>query len=201
MDNKSLEIELKNSVTDGISKRQYQSSNKENTENGRDSTSTRPETNQEGGGANRMDSSKLPSYSGINKSDFYNENFILDVYILLVKNLNPFSLQRKTRDKLKHEMVYMLWREWIPSEFYRYICQDDNFKYLNGRDVNQSGVFEIVGKFIDQKKDNLRLLQVNLATYKDIYQYVYAHVFPEIYSTTEKRGIDLKSNFVEDVPR
>ena len=36
------------------------------------------------------------SYAGINKGDFYNENFILDVYILLVKNLNPFSLQRKT---------------------------------------------------------------------------------------------------------
>ena len=75
------------------------------------------------------------SYTGINKSDFYNENFILDVYILIVKNLNPFSLQRKTYDKLKHEMVYMLWRECIPSEFYIYICQDTNFKYLNGRDV------------------------------------------------------------------
>ena len=34
------------------------------------------------------------SYTGIiSKGDFYNENFILDVYILLVKNLNPFSLQ------------------------------------------------------------------------------------------------------------
>ena len=32
-------------------------------------------------------------YTSINKSDFYNEIFILDVYILLVKNLNPFSLQ------------------------------------------------------------------------------------------------------------
>ena len=39
-------------------------------------------------------------YTSINKSDFYNENFILDVYILLVKNLNPFSLQRKSSDKL-----------------------------------------------------------------------------------------------------
>ena len=135
------------------------------------------------------------SYTGINKGNFYNENFILDVFILLLKNLNPFSLQRKTPDKLKHEMVYMLWRECIPSEFYRYICQDENFKYLNGRDANQSGVLEIVGNFIDQKKDNLRLLQANLANYKDIYQYVYAHVFPERYSTTEKRGIDLKSNF------
>ena len=39
------------------------------------------------------------------------------------------------------------------------------------------------------------MLQANLANYKGIYQYVYAHVFSEIYSTTEKRGIDLKSNF------
>ena len=39
------------------------------------------------------------------------------------------------------------------------------------------------------------MLQSALANYKDIYQYVYLYVFPEIYSTTEKRGIDLKSNF------
>ena len=32
------------------------------------------------------------SYNSISKADFYNENFILDVFILLVKNLNPFSL-------------------------------------------------------------------------------------------------------------
>ena len=95
------------------------------------------------------------SYTGINKGDFYNEKFILDVFILLVKNLNPFYIQRKTPDKLKHVMVYMLWREYIPSEFYKYICQDENFKYLNGRDVNQSGVLEIVGNFINQKNDNL----------------------------------------------
>ena len=63
-------------------------------------------------------------YTGINKNDFYNENLILDNYVLLVKNLNPFSLSRKILDKLKHDMVYMLWRECIPSEFYRYICEE-----------------------------------------------------------------------------
>ena len=52
-------------------------------------------------------------------------------------------------------MVYMLWRECIPSEFYKYICEDENFKYLNGRDVSQPGVLEIVGSFIDQEKENL----------------------------------------------
>ena len=92
-------------------------------------------------------------------------------------------------------MIYMLWRECIPVEFYRYICKDDNFKYLNGRDVSQQGVLEIVGKFMDQSKDNLQSLQKSLAHYKDIYQYVYSHVCPEIYSTSEKRWIDLRSNF------
>ena len=89
----------------------------------------------------------------------------------------------------------MLWRECIPQEFYRYICQEENFKYLKGRDVNQPGVLEIVGRFIDQDKENLRLLQKCLANYKDIFQYVYSYTFPEIYTMSEKRGIDMKSNF------
>ena len=135
------------------------------------------------------------SYTGISKSYFYNENFILDVFVLIVKNLNPFSLSRKITDKTKHEMVYMLWRECVPSEFYRYICEEKNFLYLNSRDVGQPTMLEIVSGFIDQEKQNLRMLQEYLAQYKDIYQYVYSHVFLEVYTTSEKRGFDLKSNF------
>ena len=123
------------------------------------------------------------------------ENFILDVYVLLVKNLNPFFLSRKILDKTKHQMVYMLWRECIPSDFYRYIYEEKNFVYLNGRDVGEPGALEIVGNFIDQGKKNLRMLQEHLARYKDIFQYVCSPVFPEIYKTSEKRGFDLKSNF------
>ena len=119
----------------------------------------------------------------------------MDVFVLLVKNLNPFSLTRKITDKTKHEMVYLLWRECIPSEFYRYICEEKNFIYLNSRDVGQPGVLEIVEGFINQGKQNLRMLQEHLARFKDICQYVYSHVFPEIYTTSEKRGFDLKSNF------
>ena len=92
-------------------------------------------------------------------------------------------------------MIYMLWRECIPPAFYRFICQEDNFCYLNGRDISQPGVLEIVGKFVDQDKNNLHLLQQCLANYKDIFQYVSSCTYPEIYTTSEKRGIDMKSNF------
>ena len=131
------------------------------------------------------------SYSSTNKADFYNKNFILDVFILLVKNLNPFSLPCKISDKFKHEMIYVLWRECIPPAFYRFICQEDNFRYLNGRDVSQPGVLEIVGKFVDQDKNNLRLLQQYLANYKDIFQYV---DFPKYNNNTifQKKTVDNK---------
>ena len=47
-------------------------------------------------------SSSNISYVGINKEDFYNENFIFDVYLLVTKNLSPFLLDRKLNDQNKH---------------------------------------------------------------------------------------------------
>ena len=35
----------------------------------------------------------------------------------------------------------------------------------------------------------------NLSSYKNISQYVYSNVFPEIYCSTERRSFNLKSNF------
>ena len=67
--------------------------------------------------------------------------------------------------------------------------------YLNGKNVLQPKVLQIITEFIETNKKNYRLLQNNLAAYKNIFQYVYSNVDPEIYCSTEKRGFDLKSNF------
>ena len=90
----------------------------------------------------------------------------------------------------------MLWKECMPFKFYRYICQENFFfLYLNGKTVLQPKVLEIISEFIDADEGNYRLLQNSLSSYKNIFQYVYSNVFPEIYYSTEKRGFDLKSNF------
>ena len=49
--------------------------------------------------------------------------------------------------------------------------------------------------FLREDEDNYKDLRNNLPSYKNIFQYVYSNVFPEIYCSTEKRGFDLKSNF------
>ena len=76
-----------------------------------------------------------------------------------------------------------------------YICQEKNFLYLNGRDVCHPNSARNVGGLIDQGKQNLRMLQEYVAKFKDIYQFVYSHVYPEVYCVYEKRDVDLKSNF------
>ena len=135
------------------------------------------------------------AYVGNNKEDYYNKNFIFDVYLLLAKNLNPFSLDRKLADKTKHEMIYMLWKECMPAKFYRHKCKEKIFLYLNGKNVLQPKVLEIMDELIDEDESNYKQLQNNLCSYKNIFQYVYSNVFPEIYCATEKRGFDVKSNF------
>ena len=39
------------------------------------------------------------------------------------------------------------------------------------------------------------MLQEHLARYKDMFQYVYSHVFPKVYTTSKRHSFDLKSNF------
>ena len=39
------------------------------------------------------------------------------------------------------------------------------------------------------------ILRNNLSQFKNIFQYVYSNVYPEIYSSTKRRGFDLKSTF------
>ena len=84
--------------------------------------------------------SNIP-YIGISKEDYYNKNFILEVYLLLTKNLNRFSLDRKLADKTKHEMIYMLWRECMPVEFYKYICEEKKLYLFKWKECPPANCF------------------------------------------------------------
>ena len=48
---------------------------------------------------------------------------------------------------------------------------------------------------MQESEKNYKDLRNNLPSYKNIFQYVYSNVFPEIYFSTKRRGFDLKSNF------
>ena len=54
-------------------------------------------------------------------------------------------------------------------------------------------IAEIIWKFIAEDDKNYnKLRNNNLCQFNEIFQYVYAMVYPEIYHLTERRGFDLK---------
>ena len=135
------------------------------------------------------------SYDGINKKDFYNKNFVFGIYTLLTKNLNPFLLDRISNDQNKHEMIYMLWKECIPGDFYKYICTEENLLYLNRKNVQYPKVAEIISKFTQVNEKNCNKLRKSLCQLKNIFQYVYSNVYPKEYCSTERRGFDFRTTF------
>ena len=86
----------------------------------------------------------------------------------------------------------------MPQIFYRHIYKEKNFLYLNGKNMLQPKVLEIKTDFLQEDENNYKQLRNNLPSYKNIFQYIYWNVFPEIYCSTEKHGFDLKSNLVQE---
>ena len=82
-------------------------------------------------------------------------------------------------------------RKW----FYKLICKDENFLYLNSKNVPQPKVSDIITDFLKEGKEHYVELKNNLSQFKDIFQYVYSNVYPQIYCSTKKRGFSLRSTF------
>ena len=112
------------------------------------------------------------------KKIFRIKNLVFDVYALLTKNLNPFSLDQKLSNQNKHEMIGMLWKECIPAEFYGFVCRKEYFSYLNGKNVLYPKTVEIVWRFIAGNNQNYNRLRNNLCQFKEIFQYIYLMVYP-----------------------
>ena len=60
---------------------------------------------------------------------------------------------------------------------------------------SQKKRIEIITDFLSENKENYKNMRKNLSIYKNIFQYVYSNVFPEIYCSPERHGFHLKSNF------
>ena len=82
---------------------------------------------------------------------------------------------------MNRDVIYMLWDECIEETFYKHICKNDNFIHLNGKNVLYSNTAQIVLDYLNKEASNIVLLR---------------KCFPEIYSLMDKRGINLKSEFL-----
>ena len=136
------------------------------------------------------------SYTDVKSEDFADNNFTFGTITLLTKNINPFLLERKIVDAKDRDIIYMLWDECIEKTFYKHICENDNFIYLNGKNVLYSKTAQIVLHYLNKDASNIVRQRKCLQNHMKTIQFVYSRCFPEIYSLIDKRGINLKSEFL-----
>ena len=46
----------------------------------------------------------------------------------------------------------------MPIRYYKYICEEKNFLYLNGKNVLQPKVLQIIADFIEKDEQNYKLV-------------------------------------------
>ena len=71
------------------------------------------------------------------------------------------------QDQTSQEILYKLWNECVPIEFFKHICKNDNFLYLNEKNVLHSKSGEIVWQFIEENVENYRPLRDHFLKYKN----------------------------------
>ena len=135
------------------------------------------------------------SLNGVKEEDFFDRSFAFDIYVLTTKNINPFSLERKTFDVKDREMINMFWEDCNDSSFCKRIFQPENFLYLDGKNVIYLQVAEIVMNYIEAADKNFDKLKRKLIENKKIFQFVYSSVYPEVYCFVQKRDAGMRNNF------
>ena len=126
------------------------------------------------------------SYTGVKSEDFADNNFTFHTITLLTKNINPFSLERKIVNLKKGEIIYMLWDQCIERTFYKHICENNNFIYLNSKNVLRSKTAQIVLDRLNKDSSIIILLRRCLQKHMKVIQFAYSKCFPEIYSWIDK---------------
>ena len=146
--------------------------------------------------SSRIKTRKFMSNTGLKSEIFVDNNFTFDTITLITKNIKPFSLERKIVDAKNRDIIYMLWDEGVEKTFYKHIYENDNFIYLNSKNVLYAKTAQIVLDYSNKDTSNIVRLKKCLQNHMKTIQFVYSRCFPEIYSLIDKRGINLKSEFL-----
>ena len=112
------------------------------------------------------------SYTGVKSEDFADNNFTFDTITLLTKNINPFLLEQKIVDAKNRDIIYMLWDECIEKTFYKHICENDNFIYLNGKNVLYSKTTQIILNYLNKDASNMVRLRKCLQNHMKTIQFI-----------------------------
>ena len=132
------------------------------------------------------------------EEDFNNGSFVIDCYAFVLLYLNPFFLERKFDSQLDKDYIETLWNSIMPSGFYNFISNSDNYATLNKIKLRFQDTIEIGRSFADDIT-NYRGIKDVLKTNHALFQYLFSNLFPRYFSRIDDYGIRSKLTFENNI--
>ena len=136
------------------------------------------------------------SYSRWNNDDFNKSSFTIDILTYFLQYFNLSGLDRKLETEDERNQVKFVWEECLPDSFTQYILKEENYQVLGLPTLNYQKCFEIINNYLMLDLNNnqnglVKAVKENLR----VFRYVYATLFPKIYSRIDADGIKEKLAF------
>ena len=135
------------------------------------------------------------SYTRWNNNDFNKTTFTIDILTYFLQFLNLSGLDRKLETEDERNQVKFIWEECLPNEFLQYVLQEENYQVLGLLSLNYQKCYDIIQNFILQDLNHLPALIKAVKENLVVFWYVYATLFPKIYSRIDLDGIREKLSF------
>ena len=141
------------------------------------------------------------SYIRVNRLDFDNKSYVLDILTFIIQYLNSFLLDLKLETDLEKNMLMFVWQNCLPTKLTNFVSTKDNYDTLTKNNLKFKDVYLIVQEYMssgsDDGENNEKYNEVEkmLKSNFDEIRYVFSNLFPKIYSRTNESGRQIKSKF------
>ena len=96
----------------------------------------------------------------------------------------------------ERNQVKFVWEECLPDSFTQYILKEENYQLLGLPTLNYQKCFDIINNYLIVDVNNQNGLVKAVRENLRIFRYVYATLFPKMYSRLDAGGIKEKLAFL-----
>ena len=134
------------------------------------------------------------SYLRVSRLDFDKKSYLIDFVTFIIQYLNVFSLDLKLETELEKNMLMFIWQNCLPLKLTEFVSSKDHYDTITSANTKFKDVYQIVKDYMSYEP-NYEEAKKLLKSYFDEIRYVFAFLFPKIYSRVNENGTQIKRRF------
>ena len=134
------------------------------------------------------------SYLRVSKLDFDKKSYLIDFVTYVIQYLNAFTIDLKLETQLEKNMLMFIWMNCLPSKLTEFVSSKDHYDTITNPKTKFKDIYQIVKEYMSYEA-NYEEAKELIKSYFDEIRYVFAFLFPKIYSRINENGKQIKRKF------